>query len=244
VNDQILRFIVACRLPFNTISHPQFQCLLKMVSSGAKISTPSRHQLKDRLIELGNDTKSQIAASFPAKGKISIALDCWTSQNQQSFLAITGYFITDDFKYSEVLLSFSSLEGSHDGSNLASMVLSVLEEYNLSQRVLAVTTDNASNNGTMMTELTNYLYSQLEQTPQFTSGLLDPLLQSIIYSQHHIPCLAHVLQLSVQALLFHLKVDAQNDVPLMQWDPSQSTITSHSGLPRSLEKVRIISNSS
>lgn len=34
---------------------------------------------------------AQIMARLPSKAKISVAIDCWTSPNHHSFLAITGY---------------------------------------------------------------------------------------------------------------------------------------------------------
>ena len=50
---------------------------------------------------------------FSEADKISIALNCWISFDQKSFMAITGYFITENFYFQEVLLGFALISGIH-----------------------------------------------------------------------------------------------------------------------------------
>jgi hypothetical protein len=61
-------------------------------------------------------------------------------------MAITGYFIDVDWRYREVLLGFEPLHGSHTGVNLSVVLLDILKQHKIEDRVFAVTTDNASNN--------------------------------------------------------------------------------------------------
>lgn len=71
--------------------------------------------------------------------KLSIALDCWTSPFQQAFMAITGYFIDKDWQYREILLGFEPLHERHTGANLSAVLLDILQQHNLVDRVLALT---------------------------------------------------------------------------------------------------------
>jgi hypothetical protein len=87
---------------------------------------------------------------LPSGIKLSIALDCWTSPFQQAFMAITGYFIDDEWNYREILLGFEPLHGSHSGTNLSTVLFDLLQQYEITDRVLSITTDNASNNVTLM----------------------------------------------------------------------------------------------
>ncbi len=91
--------------------------------------------------DLGQDTK------------MSIALDCWTSTNNLSFLAVAACFIDVNWNYREVLLGFEHLSGRHTGVNMARVVKELLVKHRLQDRVHAVTTDNASNNHTMIDSL-------------------------------------------------------------------------------------------
>jgi hypothetical protein len=52
-----------------------------------------------------------------------------------------------------MLLGFEPIEGSNTGLNLCNIVRNILIKYDITDRVLAVTTDNASNNISMTREL-------------------------------------------------------------------------------------------
>lgn len=65
-------------------------------------------------------------------------------------MAITGYFINKDWEYGEILLGFEPLHGAHSGANLSEVVFDLLQEHQITDRVLSVTTDNASNNKTLI----------------------------------------------------------------------------------------------
>ena len=93
-------------------------------------------------------------------------------------MAIVGYFIDRKWKLREVLLGFEPLSGQHTGKKLAIVVNAVLDNYRLFDRVFALVTDNASNNGTLASELADMLLYFNED-------------------EMHLPCLAHVIQLAI-----------------------------------------------
>jgi hypothetical protein len=141
---------------------------------------------------------------LPAGSKISIALDCWTSPFSQAFLAITGYFIDIDWVYREVLLGFKPLHGAHTGANMSSVLLETLVDHRIQDRVFGITTDNASNNKTLVDSLQQALSDDIN------------LIRS--------PCLAHVIQLSLNQLLDRLKAVPLNDTTETKWTDRQSTL--------------------
>lgn len=59
-------------------------------------------------------------------------------------MAVTGYFLDQHWEYREILLGFQPLSGSHTGANLSEVVLKLLQQHKITDRVLAVTTDNDS----------------------------------------------------------------------------------------------------
>jgi len=119
-------------------------------------------------------------------------------------MAITGYFVDIDWVYREVLLGFKPLYGTHSGANLSNVLLQTLIEHKLEARVFGLTTDNASNNKT--------LFDSLQQ------GLSD---NTIIV---RIPCLAHVIQLSLNQLLDRIKAVPLNDSAETKWTEKQSRL--------------------
>jgi hypothetical protein len=65
-------------------------------------------------------------------------------------MAITAYFLDRNWDYREVLLGFEPLSGTHSGVNLGEVVVRTLQQHQILDQVLAITTDNASNNTTLI----------------------------------------------------------------------------------------------
>ncbi len=89
--------------------------------------------------------------------KLSLTLDCWTSKNQYSFLGITVHYIDKNWVIISTLLDFVEVKGSHTGENLAHYLVNVVNDFGISDKIIAITTDNASNNDTLMRSLSEIL---------------------------------------------------------------------------------------
>lgn len=121
-------------------------------------------------------------------------------------MAITGYFLDHNWEYREILLGFEPLSGTHSGVNLSDVLMKLLQQYNITDRVLAITTDNASNNHTLMASVQESIQS-LELNNSST----------II----RVPCIAHVIQLSLKDLLGQMKVNPKNETAEMEWSEAR-----------------------
>ncbi|KAG0158347.1 hypothetical protein PDIDSM_5860 [Penicillium digitatum] len=122
-------------------------------------------------------------------------------------MAITGYFIDHNWDYCEILLGFEPLHGSHTGENLSKTVTQILTEHGISDRVLSVTTDNATNNNTLMQSVQDHLQSQ----------------HSSDLSIFRVPCIAHVIQPSLNELLGKLKAVPSNKEIELEWSEEKPT---------------------
>ncbi|KAJ5366096.1 hypothetical protein N7541_000037 [Penicillium brevicompactum] len=193
-----VKFIANSQLPFQILEHQDFQDLIaeaQLTQQTLTLLTPmtTRH----RLHSIVQTEQQKLLSSLPTGAKLSIALDCWTSPFQQAFIAITGYL-----DYHKILLGFIPIHGQHTGAHLAEILLEVLQEHQIIDRVIAITTDNASNNKTMVDSLCESIQR------------VDlPLSTEII----RVPCLAHVIQLSLKDLLGLMKVNPKNDKTATVW---------------------------
>ena len=121
-------------------------------------------------------------------------------------MAITGYFLDQEWNYREVLLGFEHLHGSHTGAHLSETVFQILQEHDIADRILSITTDNASNNNTMMTCIQETIQSyDLSNTSVF-----------------RIPCIAHVIQLSLKQLLGKIKANPVNKEAESEWSDERT----------------------
>jgi hypothetical protein len=143
-------------------------------------------------------------------------------------MAITGYFLDKNWKYREILLGFEPLHGKHSGANLSSVLIERLQEHQIIDRVLAITTDNASNNNALV-------------------GSMQESMKALNLADHtpivRIPCLAHVIQLSLKGLLAMMKLDPKNDLLDRQWSAEQDSSLRHlqkRGIIYTLAKVCLV----
>lgn len=149
---------------------------------------------------------------LPPNTKLSISLDCWTSPFRQAFMAIMGY---SDWQCREVLLGFDPLSGKHSGVNLGAVVPEILQRYDVQDRILASTTDNASNNSTLV--------SDLDESIQSLSSDSDTTVIPVL-------CMSHVIQLSLKQQLCQMKANPANEAIEMIWSEERACNSSDSSI--------------
>jgi hypothetical protein len=197
LEEQLLKTITSLHLPFQVVEDSAFQQLLNLVHSGPQwLELPSAKTLHHHLHNAVIGQHASQLRDLPEGAKILLTLDCWTSPFQQAFMAITAYFINKEWNYQELLLSFKPLHGPHSGRNLSDVLLQLLWERQLLDWIFTVTTDNATNNDTLIW------------------GLQEALLSiGAISSQDSIICvpyIAYVIQLCLKQLLGHIRAAPKN----------------------------------
>ena len=111
------------------------------------------------------------------------------------------HFIDNGYILHQPLLAFELLEDRHTGVNLATVVLKVLHEYDIAEKLYCITTDNASNNFTMVKILSERLR---EENIEWD------------WKTQHIPCLAHIINLVVKNFLDNLEGEEEEDLSFLQ----------------------------
>jgi hypothetical protein len=92
-------------------------------------------------------------------------------------LAIIGHWISPNFELQVAILEFQRLRGIHSGENMAEVVYEMLQDLNLKHKLLAVTGDSASNNGTLVDHLYEQLLDEFGDELDEDIGNLKPLMQ-------------------------------------------------------------------
>ena len=129
----------------------------------------------------------------------------------------------DSLTYREILIGFEPLHGTHTGVNLGSVLFDLLQKHGIENRVLTITTDNASNNSKLAESIQDSL--QLLEVPSQT-----PVIQ--------VPCMAHVIQLSLKELLGKMEANPRNDREEMEWTNEENgTQQEHGEILHTLNKV-------
>lgn len=147
-------------------------------------------------------------------------------------MAITVYFIDKAWNYREMLLGFKPLHGPHTGINLSDILHQLLKERKLLDRIFSVTTDNATNNETLIRALQEKLIS---------TGAIGSR-ESII----RVPYMAHMIQLCLKQLLGYIRAAPKNKEVKTFWSDSQAIglrdSANHGDVAHALAKVSLESS--
>ncbi|KAJ8115409.1 hypothetical protein OPT61_g2929 [Boeremia exigua] len=119
------------------------------------------------------------------------------------------------------------MRGKHTGVSMAQQVLQVLQATQTTKRLLGITCDNASNNSA----LSQTLQLQLQQ-------------EGVVWrsKENTIPCLAHIINLVVQDIIRHLRLEASPETENAERLQRQHIrgIEAQMSVPNSLRKLRAI----
>jgi hypothetical protein len=120
-------------------------------------------------------------------------------------MAITGYFIDIDWKLNEILFKFEYMKEDYFDKIFSGVLISMLDNFSIRDRILAVTTDNASNNNMFM----GILNKEFRKSVTEIFGI-----DSIFY----ILCLVYVIQLTVKVMMGWFKIESKNDLMEVNWE--------------------------
>jgi hypothetical protein len=95
------------------------------------------------------------------------------------------------------MIGFKSLIDYHLGATLTIVINSILEKYNLLDRVLLIIINNIYNNNTLIKELNSYINEAIKK--RFLNGNIT-----------YIPCLTYIIQLALKALLGKIRLTPKN----------------------------------
>ncbi|XP_072400487.1 E3 SUMO-protein ligase ZBED1-like [Diabrotica undecimpunctata] len=74
-----------------------------------------------------------------------ITTDIWSSNSKKSFLSVTCHFISDNSVLQNVVLNTKEIPGSHTADLILPYVQEVFDDWNISNKVTAITTGNRAN---------------------------------------------------------------------------------------------------
>ena len=156
-NEYFFSFILETNLSFYLIKYNIFCDLFCFCWSIVKIS----HWIKFKitLLQCFEKMKKKMLCDFSSSCKILLALNCWTSSNKYAFLAISDYFISDNWDYHEILLIFKLLCDRHSEENLTNYVIKIFKFHDIMNQLLMIMIDNTKNND----KLCRYLQKMLKK---------------------------------------------------------------------------------
>ena len=170
VTNAIAKWIAMNGRPTNIVSDDGLQTVIRVASGNQAYTLPSRPTIDRRIAELYRTEEMRIKAMLSEATYVAVTADYWSSIANENYLGVTGHAITvPGWELQSVALAVKLIEDRHYASACAEHFSAVTTEWGIFDKVTTFSTDNARN-------VTNAV------------GLLP---------FHHMPCMAHSLQLSV-----------------------------------------------
>lgn len=179
INKLLITTIAKNFLAFNLVESPHFKRFVAELNSGYQL--PCRKTVSKVLVpQFYNLTKGKVLNKIQLADAICLTTDGWTSVTNESFVAVTGHYLIQNEIESNLLDCYKYTE-RHTAVNLCEMLQKIVIEWKISEKIVAVVTDNAAN-----------IVAAIKRT-----------------NWKHIPCFAHTINLIVQSSLEAISIIRQ-----------------------------------
>jgi hypothetical protein len=156
VKTKLTRWIVHDNIAFNQVESPFFRDFvyeLGGIMHGNDL-LPTHRTIRDWIIRDFNRFKGIVVEQIQnALSRIHISFDLWTSRSLLTLCGIVVHFINNTGKLCTFLLSLPELVGSHAGVNIVEYITTIIQDYQIHDRIGYFVLDNADNNDTAVADL-------------------------------------------------------------------------------------------
>ena len=188
-HELLVQWIISDSQAFRVAENPFFKEFLESLHFEYKAI--KKDAVIDRMMKLFGVVKQKITDLLASHSqKFSLTLDIWTSPSQDPFLCVTLHFIDQNWILKTQVIAFRYIPGKHSGANMALVLENILKEYQIEDRILSITMDNASNNDKLVGEL-------------IKKGIIRD-------AEHHIRCFAHIVNLAAQDCIYEFEDKLKN----------------------------------
>lgn len=175
INKHLVNTIAKNFLSFYLVESDYFKAFVRELNPGYQL--PTRKTISNVLLpKYYNITKEVIFNKVQLAEAVSLTTDGWTSVTNESYISVTAHYFYQNKLESSLLDCYKYTE-SHTASNLCDELQRIVRDWQITNKIVAVVSDNAAN-----------IVAAIRQT-----------------GWKHIPCFAHTINLIVQSSLDIIK---------------------------------------
>jgi hypothetical protein len=120
-----------------------FQYFILIFFQGYK--TPTRRTVQRQLKRLHNNHTQLLLNELKNIDTLAITTDLWSDKKLNSYMCLTGHFISSDSKLSSTVLSFTVFNERHTGEQISYTIKKELKRLQVYDKINTITCDGASN---------------------------------------------------------------------------------------------------
>jgi hypothetical protein len=194
ITNAIIKFILNHQLPFRISDSPSLQNLMYLCqrsNSRSIVKAQSSRTVTRKMNEMFLEYKAEVKKHLQSQEFISFTLDMWSSSLHSDHFGVVAHYIDENWELQQLVIGFSRPSTSHTGEHMADLFMEINKDFGLTNKVSTITCDNASNNMKMGRILESYANNNQLGSP----------LNRFRKDEQIIPCLNHIMHLSVMELL-------------------------------------------
>jgi len=185
--DRLVKLVVIEQLEYSLVDKEAFKKFCKSLSHKKLLIT--RQTVSNLVIDKTSSLRSLVTSKMAKVMSVALTFDLWSAtKNSAGFGCITAHFVDDLTLLQTLVLEFKNIPYPHDATKICEFLRRTIETFDIGRRVIAITTDNASNIKVGIT----LLEAQLNLSQNFG-------LKSV-----HFRCLAHIIHLGVSSAIKEL----------------------------------------
>lgn len=144
LTEKLTSMIVKDMQPFSVVENDGFRDFVNALDP--RFNIPSRMTLsKNYLQNLYAGEIKKLKMDLAAAEYIALTTDGWTSRQTTSFLTVTCHYITSEWELRSAVLNTVHLKMDHSAQNLADELSLICNQWDISNKIVAIVTDGANN---------------------------------------------------------------------------------------------------
>uniref|UniRef100_A0AAR5PAX1 BED-type domain-containing protein n=1 Tax=Dendroctonus ponderosae TaxID=77166 RepID=A0AAR5PAX1_DENPD len=147
IDKQLISLIAKEYHPFSIVEDEEFKRLLYLLNPHYKV--PTRKTVSNLMLpDVYNEALELVKSRLDRAFAVCLTTEGWTSRTNDCFYSVTAHYIVEESNntfLSSDLLGCISYTKSHTAENIADKLREVIEEWKLTNKIVAVVSDNEAN---------------------------------------------------------------------------------------------------
>ncbi|XP_025813035.1 zinc finger BED domain-containing protein RICESLEEPER 2-like [Panicum hallii] len=149
----LCRLIARIDLPLCFAESDAFQEYI-MNAHNPRFVKISRQTIARDLIKLFNERMEKLIETLKnSVSSIAITSDIWCGKAKEDYISVVAHFVNFHWRLEKRLLGLRPIEVVHTGRNIADRVATVVDDYDIADKIFSIVLDNASANRTAVSVL-------------------------------------------------------------------------------------------
>jgi hypothetical protein len=141
--ESILRWILLTTQPLSTVTNKAYIEHMHIIDP--EFNVPGEKKIRMMIAHSFGYNKNKLTQLLKTAQSISLTTDLWTSRSKHGYLGLTATWINQNFEIVDVLLKICYLPSPHTADVIANTIKNIIQEWEIEDRVITITTDNGAN---------------------------------------------------------------------------------------------------